>query len=74
MSLKIEILLIPLLANSHIFAISEEVPHIRTHDTTLDFSNALIFPDVSSRTELVTSPQAYAMNGAPRSWLGDNIS
>jgi hypothetical protein len=41
MSLKIEILLIPLLASSHIFEISEEVnPYTLKLDTTLDFARA----------------------------------
>ena len=45
-SLKSETLLIPLLANSHIFQISEEVlPY--SHDTTLDFANAFLFPGVN---------------------------
>jgi hypothetical protein len=57
-SLKIEILLIPLLASSHIFEISEEVhPNTMYLDTTLDFNNAFLSPDVSSRTELISTPR-----------------
>jgi hypothetical protein len=43
MSLKIEILLIPLLASSHIFEISDEVhPYTTNLDTTLDFANGFL--------------------------------
>jgi hypothetical protein len=52
MFLKIEILLIPLQANSHIFEINEEVeshPYTMTmHETTLDFANAFFSPGINS--------------------------
>ena len=78
MLLKIEILFIPLLTNSHIFEISEDdhprlVTHARDHWWTLDFANASLSPGVNSRAELVPSPRANARNGAPRRWLGDYI-
>ena len=72
MSFKIEILIILLLAITHIFQISEEVHAPIHHDTTLDFVIALIqflFPGVNSGAELVPSPQAYVPNGALRRWL-----
>jgi hypothetical protein len=72
MSLKIESLLIPLLAISNIFEISKDVhPYTMNLDTTLDIANALLSPDVNSRAELVLSPRTYGRNGAPRRWLGD---
>jgi hypothetical protein len=37
------------------------------------FANAFVFSDVNSRAELITSPRAYARNGAPRRWLGEKI-
>jgi hypothetical protein len=40
---------------------------------TLDFANAFVSLGVNSQAELLPSPQAYARNGAPRRWLGDNI-
>jgi hypothetical protein len=69
MLLKIEILLIPLLANSHIFKISEDdhprlMTHARDHWWTLDFANASLFPGINSRAELVSSHRANARNGA----------
>jgi hypothetical protein len=76
MLLKIEILFIPLLANSHIFEISEDdhprlVTDARDHWWTLDLANASLSPGVNSRGELVPSPRADARNGTPRRWLGD---
>jgi hypothetical protein len=41
------------------------------HWWTLDFANAFVCPGVNSRAELMPSPWAYARNGAPRRWLGD---
>jgi hypothetical protein len=41
---------------------------------TLDFASAFLPPGVNSRTELVPSPRAYARNGAPRRWLGNNAT
>jgi hypothetical protein len=35
------------------------------------FANAFVSSGVNSRAELVTSPRAYARNGAARRWLGD---
>jgi hypothetical protein len=72
MLLKIEILLILLLANSYIFEISEDnhprlVTHARDHWWTLDLANASLSPGVNSRAELVPSPRANAQ----RRWLGD---
>jgi hypothetical protein len=76
MLLKIEVLFIPLLANSHIFEISEDdhsrlVTHARDHWWTLDFANASLSPGVNSRVEVELSPRANARNGAPRRWHGD---
>jgi hypothetical protein len=36
-------------------------------------ANAFVSPGVNSRGELVPSPRAYAWNGAPRRWLGDDF-
>jgi hypothetical protein len=47
------------------------VIHARDHWRTLDFANAFVSPGVNSLAELVPSPRAYARNGAPRRWLGD---
>jgi hypothetical protein len=60
----------------YIFEISEDdhpplVTHARDHWWTLDFANAFVSPGVNSRGELVPSLRAYALNGAPRRWLGD---
>jgi hypothetical protein len=67
-------LLIPLLANSHIFEISEDdhprlVTDARDHWWTLDLANASLSPGVNSRMELVPSPRADARS-APlaRGW------
>jgi hypothetical protein len=49
------------------------VTHAREHWWTLDFANGFVSPGVNSRAELVPSPRAYARNGAPRRWLGENI-
>jgi hypothetical protein len=70
-------LFIPLLANSHIFEISEDdhpwlVTHASDHWWTLDFANASLSPGVNSRAELVPSARANARNGTPRRWLGEN--
>jgi hypothetical protein len=46
--------------------------HARDHWWTLNFANAFVSPGVNSRAELVPSPRAYARNGAPHRWLGDN--
>jgi presenilin-like A22 family membrane protease len=62
-----------LLANSHIFEISEmtthterlTIIHARGHWWTLDFANAFVSPGVNSRGELVPS------HGATRRGLGD---
>jgi hypothetical protein len=71
-----------LLANSHILRSvrwpptqnhsvpKRTVTHARDHWWTLDFANAFVFPGVNSRAELVPSPRAYALNGAPHRWLG----
>jgi hypothetical protein len=48
------------------------VTHSRDHWWTLDFANAFVSPGINSRAELVPSPRAYARNGAPRRWLGDD--
>jgi hypothetical protein len=48
------------------------VTHVRDHWWTLDFANAFVSPGVNSRAELVPLTRAYARNGAPRLWLGDN--
>jgi hypothetical protein len=60
MSLKIEILNIPLLASCHVFDISEEVhSYIMNLRTNLDFANALFYPaGVNSRAELVPLSRA----------------
>jgi hypothetical protein len=52
---------------------STHEPQSRARDTwwALDFASAFLSPGVNSRAELVTSPRAYARNGAPRRWLGD---
>jgi hypothetical protein len=50
------------------------VTYARDHWWTLDFANAFVSPGVNSRTELVPSPRAYARNGAPRRWLGENVA
>jgi hypothetical protein len=50
------------------------VTHARELWRTLDFANAFVSPGVNSRAELVPSPRVYARNGAPRRWLGDEIS
>jgi hypothetical protein len=60
------------------FEISEMTTHTpmnRARDNwwTLDFASAFLSPGVNSRGELVPSPRAYAGNGAPRRWLGDNL-
>ena len=58
------------------FAIQDDHPrtvsHARDHWWTLDFANALVSSGVNSWGELVPSPRAYAQNGDPRRWLGDN--
>jgi hypothetical protein len=61
MLLKIEILFIPLLANSYIFEISvydhpRLVTHARDHWRTLDFANASLYAGVNSRAEIVPRP------------------
>jgi hypothetical protein len=67
-------LLIPLLANSHIFEISEDdhprlVTHARDHWWTLDFANASLSPGVNSGVEVVPSPRANV-----RSAVGSGMS
>jgi hypothetical protein len=56
------------------FEISEMTTHTpcaRDIWWTLDFASAFLSPGVNSRTELVLLPRAYARNGAPRRWLGN---
>jgi hypothetical protein len=53
--LKIEILLVPLLAKSHIFEISEDV-HSYIHDRILDFTN-LSFPRVEIAKLMLSFPR-----------------
>jgi hypothetical protein len=50
------------------------VTHVRDHWLTLDFATAFVSPDVNGWPELVPSPRAYARNGAPRRWLGDEVA
>ena len=59
MFLKIGILLIPLLANEHIFQISKKV-HPYTHGTSLDFANAFLSRDKQPSEFIVPLPGAYA--------------
>ncbi len=51
-----------------------EISEMTTHPTmTITFESVMLSfsPGVNSRAELVTSPRAYARNGASRRWLGD---
>jgi hypothetical protein len=57
------------------FEISEMTTHTpcaRDNWWTLDSASAFLSPVVNNRTELVPSLRAYARNGAPRRWLGNN--
>jgi hypothetical protein len=54
------------------FEMTTHTPCARDIWWTLDLASAFLSPDVNSRLELVTSPRAYARNGAPlaRRWSG----
>ena len=54
------------------FEMTTHTPCARDIWWILDFASAFLSPGVNSRTELVPSPRAYARNGAPRRWLGEN--
>jgi hypothetical protein len=63
-------MLISVLANSHIFEISEDDhPRLVTHANddwwTLEFANAYLSPGVNSRAEFVPSPRVNVRNGVP---------